>query len=311
MESENEVIRYIGKRLVYGVLTLFIIATLTFMLMHMVPGGPFLSEKAASPAVTKALEAKYGFDKPLIEQYATYMKGAVQGDFGPSTKQRGRNVSDIIKSKFPVSGRLGLLAVCCALLIGVPVGMLAASKRGKFFDKVISVVCSAGVAIPNFVTCTVLMYFLGVKTKILPTMGLTTPISYIIPVIALALLPTSYVARLTRSSMLDVMEQDYMRTAKAKGVSKAKRLFKHALRNGIIPVVTYIGPLLAFLVTGSMVVEKLLTIPGLGGEFVSSILNRDYPMIMGTTIFLAALLIGVNIIVDVLYKVIDNRIQLQ
>lgn len=304
-------VKYVVKRLLYGVLTLFIVATATFFLMRMVPGGPFLSEKAASPAVTKALEKKYGLDKPLLEQYSTYMREALRGDFGPSLKQRGRTVSGIISTKFPVSARLGLLAVAIALCVGVPVGMLAASKRGTAIDKTISVFCSAGVAIPSFVTCTVLMYFLGVRLGWLPTLGLTSIKHYIIPVFALSMLPTSYVARLTRSSMLDVMEQDYMRTAKAKGVPKMKRLFKHALRNGIIPVITYLGPLLAFLVTGSMVVEKLLTIPGLGGEFISSIINRDYPLIMGTTIFLAALLIGVNILVDILYKLVDHRIQLK
>jgi oligopeptide transport system permease protein len=299
------------KRILYGALTLFIVASITFLLMHLVPGGPFLSEKAASPAVTAALERKYGLDKPLSEQYMTYMSEVIRGDFGPSLKQRGRNVSDIIATKFPVSARLGGLAVLFALAIGVPLGMLAAAKRNTVIDKIISVFCSAGVAIPSFVTCTVLMYFFGVKLGWLPTLGLTAFKHYIIPVFALSLLPTSYVARLTRSSMLDVMEQDYMRTAKAKGVSRMKRLFKHALRNGIIPVISYIGPLLAFLVTGSMVVEKLLVIPGLGGEFISSILNRDYPMIMGTTIFLATLLIAINIIVDVLYKIIDPRIQLK
>jgi oligopeptide transport system permease protein len=304
-------LKYVIKRILYGVLTLFIVATATFTLMKMVPGGPFLSEKAASPAVTKALEEKYGLDKPFFEQYTTYMGGALHGDFGPSLKQRGRDVIDIISSKAVVSAKLGVLAVCIALVVGVPLGCLAAFKRGKLPDRIVSIICSAGVAIPSFVTCTVLMYFLGVRWPILPTIGLNSLPSYLIPSFALSLLPTSYVARLTRSSMLDVMEQDYIRTARAKGVSQTKRIFKHALRNAIIPVVTYIGPLLAFLVTGNMVVEKLLTIPGLGLEFISCILNRDYPLIMGTTIFLSALLIGVNVIVDVVYKLIDPRIQLK
>lgn len=304
-------LRYIVKRILYGALTLLIVATATFVLMRLVPGGPFLSEKAPSAAVTKALEKKYGLDKPLTEQYRVYMSDALRGDFGPSIKQRGRNVTDIIKQKFPVSARLGVLAVTFALLIGIPVGCLAAYNRGKTLDRIISVFCAAGVAIPNFVTCTVLMYFFGVKQGWLPITGLSSPKHYIIPVFALSLLPISYVARLIRSSLLDVMGQDYMRTAAAKGVSNTRRVFKHALRNAIIPVVTYIGPLLAFLVTGSMVVEKLLVIPGLGGEFISAILNRDYPMIMGTTIFLATLLISMNVLVDILYKIIDPRIQLK
>ncbi len=303
-------VKYVLKRLLYGLITLFIVATATFFLMRMIPGGPFLSEKAASPAVTKALEQKYGLDKPLLQQYGTYMGNAVRGDLGPSLKQRGRNVADIISEKFPVSARLGGLAVLVALAAGVPLGCLAALKRGKAADRVISVFCAAGVAIPSFVICTVLMYVLGVWAGWLPTVGLTSWKSYIMPVFALALLPTAYVARLTRSSMLDALGQDYMRTAKAKGVPTWRRVFKHALRNAILPVITYLGPLLAFLVTGSMVVEKILTIPGLGDSFVSSILNRDYPVIMGTTIFLAALIIFMNVVVDILYKVIDPRIQL-
>ena len=304
-------IKYSIKRVLYGLLTLFIVATVTFLLMRLIPGGPFLSEKAPSAATIKALEEKYGLDKPLLEQYTTYMGDALQGDFGPSIKQRGRTVVQIIGEKFPVSAKLGGLAMLVAICVGVSMGSLAALKRGKVIDRIISVICAGGVAIPSFVTCTVLMYIFGVVLGWLPTIGLSTAQSYIIPVFALALLPTSYIARLTRSSMLDVMEQDYMRTAKAKGVSQIKRVFKHALRNGILPVIAYVGPLLAFLVTGNMVVEKILTIPGLGGTFVSSIINRDYPVIMGTTIFLAALIIFLNVIVDILYKLVDPRIQLK
>lgn len=279
--------------------------------MRAIPGGPFLSEKSPSKAVTASLEKKYGMDKSLFQQYLTYLSDLQKGDMGPSLKQRGWNVSDIIGDRFPVSARLGVMAVLAALLVGIPLGILAAIKREKLPDRIISVVCATGVAIPNFVTCTILMYIFSVKLGWLPTVGLNSWKSYIMPVIALALLPTSYVARLTRSSLLDVIEQDYIRTAKAKGVSLFKRMFKHALRNAILPVITYIGPLLAFLVTGSMVVEKILTIPGLGGSFVSSIINRDYPLVMGTTIFLAALIISINVLVDILYTIIDPRIKLR
>ncbi len=302
-------VKYIIKRVLYGVLTLFIVATATFFLMRLIPGGPFLGEKAPSPQTLKYMQQKYGLDKPLGQQYITYMSGVVKGDFGPSLKQRGRTVSGIIEAKFPTSAKLGGMAICTAIVVGVPLGCFAAYRRGKLADRIISVFCAAGVSIPSFVTCTVLMYVFGVTLGWLPTLGLSSWKSYIMPVFALALLPTAYVARLTRSSMLDVLEQDYMRTALAKGVAAPKRLFKHALRNGILPTISYLGPMLAFLVTGNMVVEKLLTIPGLGGEFISSILNRDYPMVMGTTIFLAALIIGINILVDILYKVIDPRIQ--
>lgn len=303
-------LKYIAKRLVYGIITLFIVATATFFLMRLIPGGPFLGEKATTPAVTKALEAKYGLDKPLFEQYTTYMSGAIKGDFGPSLKQRGRTVSEIISERFPTSAKIGVSAVFAALLIGIPLGSFAALKRGKIADKIVSVFCAAGVAIPSFVTCTILLYFFGVKWGLLPTIGLDSLQSYIIPIFTLALLPTCYVARLMRSSMLDVLGQDYMRTARAKGVSPFSSLFKHALRNAVLPVVSYVGPLLASLVTGSMVVEKILTIPGLGGQFISSIMNRDYPVIMGTTIFLAALLIGMTVLVDIVYTLIDRRIEL-
>lgn len=304
-------VKYCIKRILYGLLTLIIVASATFFLMRLVPGGPFLSEKAITPTIEKALNAKYGLDKPLLQQYVTYFSDALKGDFGLSLKQRGRTVEGIIQAKFPTSAKLGGLAVLVALVVGVPLGCLAALKRGKLIDRIISVICAAGVAIPSFVICTVLLYIFGVRLGVLPTTGLNSTAAYLIPVFALALLPASYVARLTRTSMLDVMEQDYMRTAKAKGVTQGKRVFKHALRNGILPIITYIGPMLAFLVVGNMVVEKILTIPGLGGEYISSILNRDYTMVMGTTIFLAALIIGINIVVDILYKVIDPRVQLK
>lgn len=279
--------------------------------MNMVPGGPFLSEKAISPQATAALEAKYGLDKPLFQQYLTYIGGAVHGDFGDSLKQRGRTVTDIILMKFPVSARVGGLSVLVALTLGVPLGCIAALKRGKFLDSLISVVATCGIAVPSFVICTVLLYIFGVNLKVLPTIGLTSWKNYIMPVMALSFYPTAYIMRLMRSSMLDVLGQDYMRTAKAKGVSGFVSLFKHALRNAILPVVTYVGPMLAYTVTGSFVVEKIFTIPGLGGEFIGAINGRDYTLIMGTTIFLATLIIVMNVVVDIVYKIVDPRIKLK
>ena len=278
-------LKYILKRILLAIVTIWAVATLTFFLMNMVPGGPFLSEKAISPQATAALEAKYGLDKPLWQQYLTYMAGASHGDFGDSLKQRGRTVMDIITMKFPVSARVGGVSVLVALLLGVPLGCIAALKRGKFLDNLISVVSTCGIAVPSFVICTLLLYFFGVRLQILPTMGLTSWKHYVMPVMALAFYPTAYIMRLMRSSMLDVLGQDYMRTAKAKGLAGGKILFKHALRNAILPVITYVGPLLAYTVTGSFVVEKIFTIPGLGGEFISAINGRDYTLIMGTTIF--------------------------
>ncbi len=279
--------------------------------MNMVPGGPFLSEKAISPQATAALEAKYGLDKPLGEQYVTYISGVAHGDFGDSLKQRGRTVAGIIQAKFPVSAKIGGISVLVSLILGVLLGSIAALKRGKFLDSLISVISTMGIAVPSFVICTVLMYFFGVKFKILPTMGLSSWQSYIMPVAALAFYPTAYIMRLMRSSMLDVLGQDYMRTAKAKGLSGKVQLFKHALRNAILPVVTYVGPMLAYTVTGSFVVEKIFTIPGLGGEFIGAIQGRDYTLIMGTTIFLATLIIVMNVVVDIVYKLIDPRITLK
>lgn len=304
-------LKYIVKRMALAIVTIWAVATLTFFLMNMVPGGPFLSEKAISPQATAALEAKYGLDKPLGEQYVTYISGVAHGDFGDSLKQRGRTVAGIIQAKFPVSAKIGGISVLVSLILGVLLGSIAALKRGKFLDSLISVISTMGIAVPSFVICTVLMYFFGVKFKILPTMGLSSWQSYIMPVAALAFYPTAYIMRLMRSSMLDVLGQDYMRTAKAKGLSGKVQLFKHALRNAILPVVTYVGPMLAYTVTGSFVVEKIFTIPGLGGEFIGAIQGRDYTLIMGTTIFLATLIIVMNVVVDIVYKLIDPRITLK
>lgn len=294
-----------------GVLSIFIVATLTFFLMNLVPGGPFVAEKSISKEAQAALEAKYGLDKPLLERYATYMTDFVKGDMGLSLRQRGRTVSDIIFSKFPVSAKLAGFAVAVAVLVGIPLGCLSAYNRGKFGDNIIIVFATCGIAIPSFISSVVLLYTFGSKLNILPTVGLNTMSSYIMPVTALAIYPTAYITRLMRSSLLDVMGQDYIRTAKAKGLSNFKILFKHALRNAVLPVVTYVGPMLASLMTGSFVVEKIFTVPGLGRDFVSAINQRDYTLIMGTTIVLATLIITANVIVDILYKIIDPRINLK
>lgn len=303
--------KYVIKRVVLSVVTLWLVATLTFGLMFMVPGGPFLAEKAPSEATMKALNAKYGLDQPKLIQYKNYMLKAVQGDLGPSLKQRGRTVNQIISNGFKVSARVGGISILVAVLIGVPLGSIAALNRGKWLDNVIIVISTFGIAVPSFVVSTVLMMIFSVKLNLLPTYGLTSPLHYFMPVAALAFYPTAYISRLMRSSMLEVLGQDYMRTARAKGLSQFVTLFKHALRNAILPVITYLGPLLAYTMTGSFVVEKIFTIPGLGNDFISSILNRDYMLIMGTTIFLAALLITLNLVVDLTYKFVDPRIKLK
>lgn len=304
-------VKYSIKRLLMALLTLFIVATLTFFLMNLIPGGPFMAEKAISEQALQSLNEKYGLDKPLPVQYKNYMLRAVQGDLGVSTRQRGRTVTDIIVSKLPVSAKLGGISLLVSLCVGIPLGSIAALNRGKWADKLIIFFATCGIAIPGFILCTLLLYFFGVVNPIFPTVGLSSPANYVLPVISLAFYPASYITRLMRTSMLDVLGQDYMRTARAKGLPQSVRLFKHALRNAVLPVVTYIGPMLAYTLTGSFVVEKIFTIPGLGKEFIGSILNRDYPLVMGTTIFLAALLIGINVLVDIAYKLIDPRIKLQ
>ncbi|WP_308579880.1 ABC transporter permease [uncultured Oribacterium sp.] len=303
--------KYILKRAIMSLITAFLVATLTFFVMNMVPGGPFLSEKAVTPQAQAAMEAKYGLDKPLFQQYTTYMTGILKGDFGLSIKKRGRTVSQIIGTKFPVSAKVGGLALILAVCTGIPLGAVAAFNRGKFIDNLLVVLSTAGIAIPSFLSSTILIYIFTTKLKLLPSLGLKDAQSYIMPVVALALYPTFYMARLMRSSMLDVMGQDYMRTAKAKGVTTFKAIFKHALRNAILPVITYLGPLLAALMTGSFIIEKIFNIPGLGSEFVSSITSRDYPMIMGTTIFLAVFIIIMNLFVDIAYAIVDPRIKLK
>ncbi|MEI8199215.1 MAG: ABC transporter permease [Eubacteriales bacterium] len=300
---------YIVKRIFYAILTLMVVTTITFFLMYLVPGGPFLSEKAVSPATLAALKEKYGLDQPVPIQFKNYVVHLVQGDLGVSLKQRGRTVDQIIGTKFPVSAKIGGISVALALAVGIPLGSLAALHRGKWTDKVISVVSTVGIAIPSFVIATLLVMLLAIRLKLLPTFGLTTPATYIMPVLSLALYPTAYISRLMRSSMLDVLGQDYMRTARAKGLSPFVTLFKHALRNAILPVVTYLGPMLAYTLTGSFIIERIFVIPGLGNEFIKSITDRDYPLIMGTTIFLAFLLVSLNVIVDIFYKLIDPRIK--
>ena len=299
-------IGYIIKRLVYAILSIFLISVITFALMKMVPGGPFLSEKAPSAATTAALEKKYGLDKSPVRQYFTWVGDALKGDFGPSIKKRGREVSDIISTGFKVSAKLGGIAILASVAVGVPLGCVAALRRGKWQDNTILVFATSGISMPSFIVASFLIVIFGERFGL--TYGIDTPAHYIMPVIALAFFPTSYIMRLIRSSMLDVMGQDFIRTAKAKGLAQYMVLFKHALRNAVLPVITYLGPAIAYILTGSFVVERIFTIPGLGNEFISSITNRDYPMIMGTTMFLAVIIILMNVIVDIAYKLVDPRI---
>ena len=304
----SKMLFYILKRVLLALLTIWIVITVTFFVMHSIPGGPFASEKAISAEAQAALEAKYGLDKPLGEQYVTYLRDVVTKlDFGPSLKQRGRQVIDIILDGMKTSAKLGLIAAFSAAIAGIVLGALAALRRNTVLDKIIMVITTAFVSMPSFIMGSFLLIVFSVKLGWVPANGATAE-GPILPIITPALYPMSYITRLTRSSMLDVLGQDYIRTARAKGVSGKKIIFGHALKNSLIPVITYFGPMLAFIVTGSMVVEQIFAVPGIGRQFVSSITNRDYTMIMGTTIFLASLIVIMNLISDLLYKVADPRI---
>ena len=246
-----------------------------------------------------------------MEQYFTYLKDIVtKFDFGPSIKQRGRQVTDIIADGLKVSAKLGVIAAALALVVGIVLGAVAALRRNKLIDKIIMVITTALVSMPSFIMGSLLLILFAVKWKLLPANGATTQ-GLVLPVITLSLSPMAYITRLTRSSMLDVLGQDYIRTARAKGVPGARIIFGHALKNSLIPVITYVGPMLAYIVTGSLVVEKIFSVSGIGRAFVNSITNRDYPLIMGTTIVLASLIVIMNLISDILYKVVDPRITLE
>ncbi len=302
---------YILKRIGLALLTVWVVITITFFVMRAVPGGPFLGEKAITKEAEAALMAKYGMDKPLFQQYVTYLKDIVtKFDFGPSIKQRGRDVIDVISEGLKTSAKLGVIAAGVALVSGVVLGAFAALQRNKLPDKIIMVITTAFVSMPSFIMGTLLLLIFALKLGILPANGETAK-GLLLPIITLSLYPMAYITRLTRSSMLDVLGQDYIRTARAKGVASSRIIFGHALKNSLIPVITYVGPMLASIVTGSLVVEKIFAVPGIGGAFVSSITNRDYPMIMGTTIVLAVLIVFMNLVSDILYKVVDPRINLE
>jgi oligopeptide transport system permease protein len=276
--------------------------------MNAIPGGPFAGEKAKSPEVQAALEKRFNLDKPVGEQFVIYMKNLLHGDFGISAKT-GREISETIGSKFSVSAKLGIMAVLLAVFLGVVFGSIAALQRNRWPDRVIIFLSTLFTSLPSFVLGSFLLVIFSVKLGWVRAWSPTNQ-NLVLPVIALAMYPAAYITRLTKTSMLDVMGQDYVRTARAKGVAQWKVLFVHTLRNALIPVVTYLGPMIAGVLTGSLVVEQIFTIGGLGAEFVQSITNRDYPMIMGVTIFLAVFMVTMNLLTDIVYKLIDPRINL-
>ena len=305
---------YILKRIGAALLTLLLIMTITFFLMNSIPGSPFLTEKS-TPKQIELANKKYGLDKPLPVQLFNYIVNYLKGDLGVSLKmQEGTPITDIIfrQGKFGLSIKLGVVALLLAVAIGIPLGSIAAYKRGSWLDGLLRVFTTVGVAIPTFVLATLLLYFFAVRLKWLPTKSesLDSIKQYILPVISLSSYYTCYIAKLTRTSMLDAINQDYIRTARAKGVKTNRIILKHALRNSLIPVVTYIGPVFAGIITGSFVVESTFSVPGLGKYFVQCVLNRDYTVIMATTVVLSALVIVMNLVVDIVYKIIDPRINI-
>ena len=305
---------YIVKRIIASIMTLLLIMCITFLLMNAIPGSPFLTEKSTPEMIARA-NAKYGLDQPLLVQLFNYIKNYLKGDLGTSLKmQEGTSVATIIfgQGKFALSLKLGVIALALAVMIGIPLGCIAAYNRGKWIDGLLRVMTTVGVAVPTFVLATLLLITFAVKLSWLPTISgsLTSFKAYIMPIISLSFYYLCYVAKLTRTSMLDAINQDYIRTARAKGVKTRKLIIKHALRNSLIPVITYLGPVMAGIITGSFVVESTFSIPGLGKYFIQSILNRDYPVIMATTVVLAALVIFMNLVVDIAYKIVDPRITL-
>lgn len=301
--------RFIIDRFFSIILTLAAVITLTFFMMHAIPGGPFAQDKEVPDEVLRALEAKYHLDEPLHKQYLNYVKGFLTWDLGPSFQKIGVSVNDIIRQSMPASLKLGCVTIIFVLLLGLPAGILSAVRRDTFPDYLIRLIATLGQTIPSFVLATLLIYIFSTRLKVLPTFGLRTWKHYVLPAVALGGYSLSFVVRLVRSSMLESLGQDYIRTARAKGVPEMQVLFKHALRNSLIPVVTYIGPLIATVITGSFVVEKIFAIPGMGKFFVDSITNRDYTVMMGLTVLSAALLCAATLIVDLLYGLIDPRIR--
>jgi len=303
--------RYTLRRVVSMLITLWFVVTITFFLMHSIPGGPFdLNEKALPPQVLEALNEKYHLNDPLYKQYFDYLKGVATFELGPSFSRPGITVNQLIEQGFPVSARLGGLAALVVIGVGVPVGIISALKQNQWQDYVVTIFATLGVAVPGFVLGTLIVYVFSARLDMLPAYGLDTWKHYIGPVVTLSGFSLAFVSRLTRSSLLEVMQQDYIRTARAKGLPELTVIFKHALKNSLIPVITYMGPMIAAIMTGSFVTEKIFAVPGMGRHFVESVGNRDYTVLLGTTIFYAAFAIFMIFLVDIAYGLIDPRIKL-
>lgn len=302
--------KFFLKKFVILFVSLFIVASLTFALMHMIPGDPFTEEKAVPEEILKAMYHHYGLDQPWHVQYLKYLKGLITCDLGPSFKYQGRTVTDIISEGFPVSLALGAEALVIAVFAGIGIGSLAALHHLRWQDHFLMIMAVFGIAVPSFILATFLQYLFAMKLDLLPVARWGSFNHSILPAIALAALPCAFVARLTRANMVEIIQQDYVQTAKSKGLNAFQVTLRHCLRNALLPIVTYLGPLTTAVLTGSFAVEKIFGIPGLGQWFVMSITNRDYTVIMGTTVFYSTLLMVTVCLIDILYCFIDPRIKL-
>lgn len=310
MQRRDTLLIYSVKRFLSMLLVLLVIITATFVLMHSIPGGPFTYERNLPPAVMKNIEERYHLNDPLWKQYLDYLKNIATGDLGPSFKYESRTVNEIIAESFPVSVQLGAVAVSISVAIGIPVGIISALRQNQLPDYIAMLLGTIGISVPNFILATLFIYVFALKLDLLPAAMWGGFEFMILPALSLAGLPTAFIARLMRSSMLEVMAQDFIRTARAKGLASFVIIYRHALKNALIPVVTYLGPLIAAIFTGSFVIETIFAIPGLGRHFVTSIYNRDYTVILGITVFYSTLLVFLNFLVDLAYVFLDPRIKL-
>jgi oligopeptide transport system permease protein len=304
-------ISFIIRRILWAIPVLWVVATLTFIIMHIVPGGPFDKEKKLPPEIKANVEAKYHLDQPISRQYLLYLRGLLRGDLGPSYKYLGRTVKDVVADTFPVSMQLGLFALLIAFVLGLIAGMISSWTAHSFWDRGAMFLATAGVSTPNFVLGVFLVYIFSYQYQIFPPALWEDLRHAVLPALTLGLGPAAYIARLSRASILETNQQDYVRTARAKGLQEGTILFRHILRNAITPVVTILGPLTAALVTGSFVVEFIFSVPGMGKFFITAVTNRDYPLIMGVTLIYALLIVIANLIVDILYTWIDPRVKLE
>ncbi|MCB1104856.1 MAG: ABC transporter permease subunit [Cephaloticoccus sp.] len=303
---------FIFRRLLQIIVVLWVIITATFFMIRFVPGGPFTAEKAVTPEILRNLEAHYGLNKPLWQQYTDYMGSLIlHGDLGPSFKYASRTVNEIIADKLPVSIELGALSLGVALIVGLILGVIAAVKRNTVFDYLASSVAMVGICVPTFVLGPLLVLFFAIQMRWFNASGWYTPADRVLPALTLGLVYAAYVARLTRGGMLEVLNQDYIRTARAKGASEFRVIFRHALRGGLLPVISFLGPAIAGILTGSFVIETIFQIPGLGREFVQSAFNRDYTLVLGTVILYATLIVTLNLIVDIVQVWLNPKLKFE